>query len=75
MIVFSKVRFLLLKLHNLKKYVALVTQIESKIKEEQTVIEKVSTYFAKNIPHGDASPMNEDSNNMYARQLNINMGD
>ena len=75
MIVFLKVRFLLLKLRELKKNAALVTQIESKIKEEQTVIEKVSTYFAKNIPHGDASPTNKDSNIIYARQLNINVGD
>ena len=74
MIVFLKVRFLLLKLRELKKNTALVTQIESKIKEEQTVIEKVSTYFAKSIPHGDASPTYKDSNIIYARQLNINVG-
>ena len=31
-----------------KENAALIDQIESKIKEEQTIIEKVGTYFAKN---------------------------
>ena len=68
-------------LHKLKKNAALIDQIESKIKEEQTVIEKVGTYFAKKIntfiQHDDDStvPMNEKAKNVCARQLNINMGD
>ena len=74
MIVFFESTVPPIEIARVKKNAALVTQIESKIKEEQTVIETVSTYFAKNIPHGDASPMNKDSNNIYARQLNINMG-
>ena len=46
-----------------KENAALIDQIESKIKEEQSIIEKVGTYFAKNtcIQHDDDSaiPMNE----------------
>ena len=46
---------------------ALVTQIESKIKEEQTVIEKVSTYFAQKYSTWQRFP-NEQRLQQYIRK-------
>ncbi len=67
-----------IEIAQVKENAALIDQIESKIKEEQTIIEKVGTYFAKNtcIQHDDSAiPMNEEAKNVHARRLNINVGD
>ena len=47
--------------------------------EEQTIIGRIATYFVKNtcFQHDDDSAiaMSEETDNMHARQLNINVGD
>ena len=69
MVSFSKTRSPPIEIAKVKENAALVAQIESKIKEEQTIIGKIGTYFVKNtcFQHDDDSaiPMRR-RNRQYA---------